>query len=186
MVEADPQIRIEHVTELRGADRHDLCDATEAAILDGGGFGWLRPPSRQVLEAFWQGVLLVPERSLFVGRIDGVIGGSAQLVSPARNNEAQAHAAILTAAFVAPWARGHGMARSLVLAVEEAAKAEGFAIVNLDIRDTQRAGIALYERLGYERWGTHPYYAQVGGRWVAGHFYSKVIDADRIAQGEGP
>jgi len=184
MADTEAQIKIEQVSELKGADRHDLCDATEAAILDGGGFGWLAPPARQVLETFWQGVLLVPERSLFVGRLDGVIGGSAQLVRPTRNNEAQAHAATLTAAFVAPWARGHGMARALVLAVEEAAHREGFAIVNLDIRETQRAAITLYEQLGYKRWGTHPYYAHVGGQWIAGHFYSKVINPGLIAEGE--
>ena len=179
------KVNVELLTELSDGDLADLCDAAEVAILDGGGFGWLQPPPRQIMENFWQGVLLVPERSLFVGRLDGVIGGSAQLVRPARNNEAQAHAATLTAAFVAPWARGHGMARSLVLAVEEAAIREGFAIVNLDIRDTQRAAIALYERLGYRRWGTHPYYARVGGRWITGHFYSKVINPELIAEGAG-
>jgi ribosomal protein S18 acetylase RimI-like enzyme len=129
-------------------------------------------------------VLLVPERCLFVGRLDGVIGGSAQLIRPTKNNEAQAHAATLTASFVAPWARGHGMARALIVAVEDAAKEEGFAIVNLDVRETQRAAITLYERLGYQHWGTHPYYARVGGRWIAGHFYSKVINAALIAEGE--
>jgi ribosomal protein S18 acetylase RimI-like enzyme len=183
MTEAAIQVSVEAVNELKGADRHDLCDAAEAAIRDGGGFGWLRPPPRHVLEAFWQGVLLVPERSLFVARLDGVIGGSAQLVRPARNNEAQAHAATLTTSFVAPWARGHGLARGLVLAVEEVAQKEGFAIINLDVRETQRAAIALYEKLGYRRWGTHPYYARVGGKWIAGHFYSKVIDPGQIGEG---
>ncbi len=38
--------RIEEISEL---DMADLCDATEAAIIDGGGFGWLTPPSRRVL-----------------------------------------------------------------------------------------------------------------------------------------
>ena len=184
MSETETQILVEEITELKGGDRHDLCDATEAAILDGGGFGWLQPPARQVLENFWKGVLLVPERSLFVGRLDGVIGGSAQLIRPTKNNEAQAHAATLMAAFVAPWARGHGIARALVVAVEDAARKDGFAIINLDVRETQRAAITLYERLGYQRWGTHPYYAHVGGQWITGHFYSKVLNPDLIAEGE--
>ncbi len=47
--------------------------------------------ARDVMETYWRGVLLVPERTLFVGRLDGVIAGSAQLVRPPRNNEAQAH-----------------------------------------------------------------------------------------------
>ena len=48
-------------------------------IIEGGGFGWLKPPPRQVLENYWKGVLLVPERRLVVGRLDGIIAGSAQL-----------------------------------------------------------------------------------------------------------
>jgi hypothetical protein len=95
-----------------GTDLEDLCDATEAAIGDGGGFGWVEAPPRHVLEAYWRGVLLVPERSLFVARLDGTICGSAQLARPPRNNEAQAFAAQMMSNFIAPWARGHGLARA--------------------------------------------------------------------------
>jgi ribosomal protein S18 acetylase RimI-like enzyme len=125
------------------------------------------------MEAFWRGVLLVPERRLFVARLDRTICGSAQLVRPPRNNEAQAFAAQMISNFIAPWARGHGLARELVVAVEDAARASGFSILNLDIRDTQTAAIQLYESLGYERWGTHPVYARVDGQPIPGHFYFK-------------
>ena len=37
-------------------------------------------------------MLLVPERRLVVGRLDGIIAGSAQLSRAPRNNEAQAFA----------------------------------------------------------------------------------------------
>ena len=82
--------RIDKLEGFEGTDLDDLCDVTDAAIVDGGGFGWLKPPARSVLEAYWKGVLLVPERSLFVARLDGTISGSAQLVRPTRNNEARA------------------------------------------------------------------------------------------------
>ena len=157
-------------------DLEDLCDAAEAAIKAGGGFGWLRAPPRHIMEAFWRGVLLVPERRLFVARLDGTICGSAQLMRPPRNNEAQAFAAQMMSNFIAPWARGHGLARQLVVAVEDAARALGFSILNLDIRDTQTAAIQLYESLGYERWGTHPVYARVDGQSLPGHFYFKRLD----------
>ncbi len=62
-----------------------------AAIIDGGGFGWVNPPGRMALETYFRGVLLVPERELFVARLDGHVVGSAHLVRPPRNNEAQAH-----------------------------------------------------------------------------------------------
>jgi len=174
-----PVVTVEHLEKLESADLADLCDATETAILDGGGFGWLAPPPREVLERYWQGVLLVPERELFVGRLDGTIAGSAELVRPARNNEAQAHAAQITTNFVAPWARGHGMARAITLAVEAAARAGGFHLLRLDVRATQEAAIRLYESLGYRRWGESQDYAMVKGEIIAGLYYSKRLRRPR-------
>src|SRR5262245_27306943 len=88
-------VSVDRLTALPRADLDNLCEAAEGAILAGGGFGWLKPPQRRILEAYWRGVLLIPERTVFVGRLDGVIAGSAQLVRPPRNNEAQAHCANL-------------------------------------------------------------------------------------------
>ncbi|AWK86102.1 GNAT family N-acetyltransferase [Azospirillum thermophilum] len=172
------EIAIERVETLKTGDLHDLCDAADDAIKAGGGFGWVEPPPRDVMERYWKGVLVVPERILFVARLDGVIAGSAQLVKPPRNNEAQGHAASLTTAFVAPWARGHGLARHLTNAVEDEARALGFRVLNLDVRETQEAAIALYESLGFRRWGTHPFYALVKGRRLAGYFYAKELTPD--------
>ncbi|MBP2300368.1 GNAT family N-acetyltransferase [Azospirillum picis] len=167
------EIAIEKVETLKTADLHDLCDAADDAIRAGGGFGWVEPPPRDVMERYWKGVLVVPERIMFIARLDGVVAGSAQLVKPPRNNEAQAHSAQLTTSFVAPWARGHGLARRLTLAVVDAARDAGFRVLNLDVRATQEAAIALYESLGFRRWGTHPFYALVQGQPLAGHFYCK-------------
>jgi RimJ/RimL family protein N-acetyltransferase len=167
---------VERLVRYSGTDLDDLCDATERAIVEGGGFGWLKPPPRQVLENYWKGVLLVPERRLVVGRLDGTIAGSAQLSRAPRNNEAQAFAGTLTGTFVAPWARGHGLGRGIVLEIEKLARELGLMVLNLDLRDTQKAAIVLYERLGYQRWGTHPVYARVEGRVVPGHYYFKLLD----------
>jgi ribosomal protein S18 acetylase RimI-like enzyme len=176
---------VESLTAFRGPDLHDLCDAAEAAITDGGGFGWLRPPPRHVMEAYWRGVLLVPERLVFVARLDGTIAGSAQLLRPTRNNEAQRFTGQLTTFFVAPWARGHGLAHRLVLAVEEAAREAALGVINLDVRETQAAAIALYESLNYTRWGTHPHYARVGDRWITGYYYYKDLGAGRTPDDGG-
>jgi len=169
-------ISVERVTRYSGTDLDDLCEATENAIIEGGGFGWLKPPPRQVLENYWKGVLLVPERRLVVGRLDGIIAGSAQLSRAPRNNEAQAFAGILTSAFVAPWARSRGLGRGIVREIEYLARELGLTVLNLDLRDTQRAAIALYENLGYRRWGTHPVYAQVDGRIIPGQYYYKLLE----------
>ena len=168
---------VEALSAFRGTDLPDLCDASDAAIAEGGGFGWVQAPPRDIMESYWRGVLLVPERRLFVARLDGTICGSAQLVHPARNNEAQAFAATLMHNFIAPWARGHGLARRVVVAVEEGAREAGFAILNLDVRATQTAAIQLYETLEYVRWGTHPAYARVAGTVIPGYYYFKRLTA---------
>lgn len=109
-----PTPAVERVKELPSGDLNDLCDATIAGIEGGGGFGWVKKPERSVLERYWQGVLAMPARILFVARMDNMICGSCQLVKPPANNEAQGHALQLTTHFVAPWARGHGLARMLL------------------------------------------------------------------------
>ena len=172
------EIAVERITQFTGRALTELCEAAEDAIKAGGGFGWLKPPPRHVMEAYWRGVLLVPERQLFIGRLEGVVAGSAQLWRSPRNNEAQAHAATLTTNFVASWARGHGLARLLTGTVEAAAREAGFKVLNLDVRETQEAAIQLYESFGYERWGRHPRYAMVAGEPVAGLFYFKCLDQD--------
>jgi len=157
------------------ADVHALAEAATAAILDGGGFGWVKPPKPAVLEQYFRGLLLVPERELIVGRMDGVIYGAVQLHKPSRNNEAQALAASIMHHFVAPYARGHGLARLIIQQAEDNARALGYQVVNLDVRETQEAAIALYEAAGFVRWGTHPAYARMKGVTVKGHFYYKML-----------
>ncbi len=179
-------IGVDKLTSISDDDMQALCEATDSAILDGGGFGWVHSPGRQTLERYYNGLLLVPERSLFVGRLDGVIVGAAQLVRPARNMEAQALAASLAHSYVAPYARGHGIARLLTIKVEEAARALGYQVLNLDVRETQAAAIRMFERLGFERWGSHPCYARVDGRTVGGHFYFKRLQSGEKAGRASP
>jgi ribosomal protein S18 acetylase RimI-like enzyme len=172
---------VARATEFSDEDLGALCEAADAAIIDGGGFGWIAPPGRVALQRYFKGILLIPERELFVARLDGVIVGSAQLVRPPRNNEAQAFAANLVHSFTAPYARGHGLARMLTRRVEEAARALGYHVLNLDVRETQEPAIAMYESLGYIRWGVHPAYGRVGGKTVRGiHYYKFLQTSSRI------
>ena len=180
---ADPPptvVAVEELAAFHGSDLADLCDATVYAIREGGGFGWVRPPERPVLERYWAGVLAVPGRSLLVGRLDGVITASAQLVRPPPNNEAQAFAAAVMTQFVIPWARGHGLARGLMTLAERLARDDGFDVLTFDCRETQRAAAQLCRSLGYRHWGTNPVYARVDGRVVAGLYFYKALTPDPI------
>ncbi|MBA4099085.1 MAG: GNAT family N-acetyltransferase [Rhodospirillum sp.] len=175
MPKADTKVEV--ATAFTRGDLSDLCQAADDAIKAGGGFGWLTPPRRDVMETYWKGVLMVPERTLIVGRLDNVIVGSAQLVRPTKNNEAQAHSGQLTTSFMAPWARGHGLARMITEAVENHARKIGLTVLNLDVRETQEAAITLYRSLGYTEIGRHEHYARVDGKFVAGLYFWKDLTA---------
>jgi ribosomal protein S18 acetylase RimI-like enzyme len=168
-------IKVEPINELKASDLEDLCQATEDAIRDGIGFNRMQPPTRDVLESFWKGVLVVPERVLFGGRLDGTLAASIQLIKPGPSKQTTSFNATIGYHFVSPWARGHGLAKALLLAAENEAKAQGFSVITLHVRETQEAALKLYHESGYTRWGIMPYYEMVGDTMIAGHYFYKNI-----------
>ncbi len=175
-----PQPSVEMLESLSPSDLNDLCDATDAAIEGGGGFGWVELPNREILENYWRGVLAMPARILFVARLDGVICGTCQLWKPPAQNEAQGHVVKLTTNFVAPWARGHGLAKMLVTQAEEIARKEEFAVIDLEVRESLTDAIKLYESLGYEQFGAHPYSVRLPDQMMKSLYFCKVIDPDAV------
>ncbi|MDA0333295.1 MAG: GNAT family N-acetyltransferase [Proteobacteria bacterium] len=169
------KLSVETADQLTTRDIHELCDAAEEAILAGGGFGWLSPPPKSVMEDYWRGVQMVPERHLIIARLDKVIAGSCQIVRPPKNNEAQKFACQLTTFFVAPWARGHGLAQMIVAEAEALAKSQGFAMINLDVRATQERAIQSFEARGFNKYATNAFYAKVDDDYVPGFYYHKEL-----------
>ena len=168
--------RIEEVESFAGNDLAELCDLAADAIVDGDGFLWVEVPPTRVLENYWHGVLLVPERSLFIARLDGRIAGTAQLVHPSVNNESGAFAAQITTLIVAHWARRNGLARGMMLRLEGLARGRGYTTLDLDVRSDRRPAISLFEAHGFARWGVKPRYARVNERYISGYFYIKNLD----------
>lgn len=167
---------VEKRTTLKPSELTELAVATEDAIRDGIGFNWMTPPMRETLESYWQGVLIVPQRSLFVGTLDGTVAGSIQLVRPSKSKETSAFAANIEAHFVAPWARGHGLALQLLEAAEREAAKEGFSVINLSVRESQARALTIYREHGYTEWGVMPYYEYVNASMVSGHFFYKKLE----------
>lgn len=169
------KLSVELLTGLNSTDLNQLCEATEAAISAGGGFGWVQVPPRDVLESHWREVIGNPYIELFVARLNNRIVGSGQLIKPVPKNEAGGFAASLSTLFVAPEARRKGVARALFRAREQSAKNQGFTVLNLDVRSTLKATIAFHESCGFKRWGTKPMYAKLDGHYVDGYYYYKEI-----------
>ena len=156
------KIKIESIQKLKFGDLDDLCDATESAITEGGGFGWIEVPSRKVLE-------------LIIGRLDNVVAGSCQLIKPSKNNEAQKNSCSLTTFFLAPWARGYGITPELIKFAENLAKNKGYNVITLDVRETQKRAIEIYEQNGFIKFGENPFYATVSKKFVKGYYYHKQL-----------
>ena len=72
----------------------------------------------------------------------------------------------------------------LLVEAEKEAVSEGFGVINLDVRETQEAAIALYESMGYQMFGAHPYYARVDDEIIKGRYYTKAISPQIIADSQ--
>lgn len=170
------KLLVEKKTTMTDAELNELCIATEDAIRDGIGFNWLTPPMRETLESYYRGVLMVPSRSLFIAKLDGTTAGAIQLMRPSKAKETSAFAVGVEAHFMAPWARGHGMALMLLDAAEREAAKEGFSVINLSVRETQTRALEIYRTHGYNEWGTMPYYEYVNASMVSGHHFYKKLE----------
>ena len=168
-------IKVETLHSISDLDLADLCNITEQAIRAGGGFGWLKVPPRKVLNKYWTGLVVVQSRILVVGRLNNAIAGTLQLGLQSPNNEAQKDIATITSHFVAPWARGYGLAKNMIDHAETKAKENSIFCIQLDIRETQEAAIQLFKSKGYEHWGTNPGYAQIEGNIIKGLYFYKNI-----------
>ena len=169
------EIKVDIPKSINTIDLADLCNITEQAIKAGGGFGWLKVPPHDVLKKYWKGAILIPHRKIIVGRLNNVIAGTLQLIFQPLNNEAQQKTSIISSHFVAPWARGFGLAKAMIDVAEQKALEFGVNCLQLDVRETQEAAIKLFESKGYNKWGVNPFYALVNGKNVKGYYYYKKI-----------
>ena len=168
-------IKTEILKSVSEEDLADLCNITEEAIKAGGGFGWIKVPPREVLNKYWKGLVVVQNRILIVGRLNEAIAGTLQLALQPTNNEAQKKIINVSSHFVAPWARGFGLAKLMIDRSEDIGIENGANCVQLDVRETQKAAIKLFESKGYQRWGINPNYATVNGTNIKGFYYYKTL-----------
>ena len=166
-------ISIDTLNALSEVDLADLCNITEQAIKAGGGFGWLRVPTRDILNEYWQKITKDKLNHLIVGRLNGVIAGTLQLSYEAPNIESRKNIAQIKRQFVAPWARGYGLAKSMIDFSEQKAKEENIKSIQLSVRETQDAAIKLFTGKDYKIWGENPFYAFINGSFVKGIYFYK-------------
>jgi GNAT superfamily N-acetyltransferase len=90
------------------------------------------------------------------------------------------HRADVVGVYVAPEVRGQGIAKALMLALEQRAEQlEGLLVLNLAVTRTQEHAVALYRSLGYQPWGVEPMGIMIEGRLMEGVFMQKRVSAKR-------
>ncbi len=80
-----------------------------------------------------------------------------------RSHGDQGDTAELKRMYTAPQARGHGVARSVLAAIEHSAREQGRKRIILECGDRQPEAIAMYTSAGYERIPNFGYYADAPG-----------------------
>jgi len=128
------------------------------------------------LEELHRAALADSDRVVLVAEQKEEIVGMAHLVPSGVANAP--HRAEVQRVAVAEQARGTGVGRRLMDAVEEAALARGLTLLWLTTHD-QSAACAFYEALGYTRLGVMPAYSQrPDGTETPGAFYFKRLVTD--------
>jgi ribosomal protein S18 acetylase RimI-like enzyme len=112
-------------------------------------------------------------RIVLVAEVDGEVVGMAHVAPSGAANAP--HRAEVQRVAVAADARGTGVGRELMEAVEEIAFARGLTLLWLTTHDASGA-CAFYEAVGYTKLGVMPDYSQrPDGRLAAAAFYYKVL-----------
>ena len=142
------------------ASAEALAEVLVDCVHGGASVSFMAPLPREKALAFWRGVadgVARNERVLLAAEdARGTIVGTVQLITAMPDN--QPHRADVAKMLVHRSARRQGVARRLMAAVDEAARAEGKTVLVLD---TVTGGDAerLYARAGWQRVGVVPDYA---------------------------
>jgi GNAT superfamily N-acetyltransferase len=152
-----------------------LADVLIDCVEGGASVSFMLPLSRERAVAFWRGVadgVARGERVLLVAEDgEGRIIGTVQLIMATPDN--QPHRGDIAKMLVHRKARGRGVARRLMAAIEDEARKEGRTVLLLDTV-TGSAAERLYERAGWQRVGVVPKYALMPtGEFCATTFFFK-------------
>ncbi|MDS7595907.1 GNAT family N-acetyltransferase [Agrobacterium tumefaciens] len=137
----------------------DLCEVLSDCVNGGASVGFMLPFTPADAEPFWRSVAdTVGEGGTIhaVAEVEGKVVGTVQIGLASKPN--QPHRGDLMKLLVHRSARGLGLSRLLMTAVEEEAARRGRTLLVLDTATGSDAE-AIYPRFGWERVGVIPDYA---------------------------
>lgn len=155
----------------------ELAAMLHASVSQGASIGFVMPFSLEQAQAFWHRLLPAIERKerlLLVARDAGRVVGTVQLLLDMPDNGR--HRAEVVKLMVHPDARRQGIARSLMLQVQQLAVEHQRHLLVLDTLTGDTAE-GLYRRLGFQLAGSIPQYARAsnGGALDATSYMYKLL-----------
>lgn len=123
--------------------------------------------SDRITRAQWRRHIASDSACVLVAGVPGRVDGAA-VVFQRRNS----HRARLYSLAVAEAARGTGLAKALLAAIEAEARRRGCNDLYLEVRTDNEAAIALYEQQGYRRAARLPAYYEDG---ADGWRYTRIL-----------
>jgi ribosomal protein S18 acetylase RimI-like enzyme len=153
------------IEELSAGDLAREIDAfaalLHACVHAGASIGFIQPFSLDEARSFWRDKiapgLAAGTRRLLVARQNRMVAGTVQLGFDTMPN--QRHRGDVSKLMVHPEARRNGIARRLMIELEQIARQEGRTLLTLDTREQDEAE-PLYRSLGYRVAGVIPRYAR--------------------------
>jgi ribosomal protein S18 acetylase RimI-like enzyme len=152
---SQPAASIRRVDRLSAKELDDLSEVLISCVAEGASLGFHAPLAVEIAHGWWAEVL----RNgviLLVAEQEGRIVGTVQL-QPAES-ENGAHRGEVAKLLVHPEWRRRGIARALMMALEEEARATGKTLLVLDTREDDPSN-DLYQALGYREAGRIPGWA---------------------------
>lgn len=154
--------------DIKQLNADDVCKFAEQfaqilleTVAGDGAVGFVMPLSEGAAKDFWIKTiapqLMSGERVLFAAFIDENLAGTGQLIVGMPNN--QPHRAEISKLMVHPNHRRKGIARALMMRLEQTAIERNRTLITLDTR-TDDGGMPLYISMGYEIAGVIPNYAK--------------------------
>jgi GNAT superfamily N-acetyltransferase len=154
-----------------------LAEILIATVAAGGSIHFMHPVAQKDALDYWRAALSDTGRIVLGGFVDAELVGTVTLWLATPPN--QPFRAEIWKLMTDPAARRRGVARALMLAAEELARARGRSLLNLDTASEGGAG-PLYESLGWVRAGEIPDFAyKPHGGLVATTIYYKQLTAPR-------
>jgi ribosomal protein S18 acetylase RimI-like enzyme len=159
--------RVEQLTEREIADATALL---RALVAGGAALGWVDPPDLDEVRCLLNTVATDDDAVLVTAVDDGRLHGLGYWRRYDRPTH-RPHADVEKVA-VAPDRQGHGLGRRLMTELIAAARDAGIEVLTLDLRGDNTRAAALYESLGFRRYGRLERFVAVGDRRWDKLFYA--------------